>query len=126
MTVTCSVCSKPLPTSLDEYGDIRKPVCFGCFISDQAANDTHRKHIAEKIDDLDSEIQTIEAEIDDLQNTLYELRRERRVAEAEMTNAGTQTKQDENRRLQAWIKGLAKIAKDTTNDNTRAPLLQLN
>lgn len=122
----CSVCERILPTPLDEYGDPRKPVCFDHFMSQQAISDTQKKFWEERIEDLENEIDDVEGQIDDLHNTLYELRRELRKANEELNGTGTKTKFDEKRRLEAWIKGLAKIAKDTNNDKHRTPLLQLN
>ena len=52
----CSSCGKELPTSLDEYGDIREPVCSGCFLSGSYQSQAEKDEDAERIAELEEEM----------------------------------------------------------------------
>lgn len=44
---TCSVCGKELPRPIDEFGDIRAPICMTCFFDQEPAEDDKRAEIQE-------------------------------------------------------------------------------
>ena len=41
----CAVCGKELPTPIDEYGELRTPVCVGCFLEHKADWPTKREQL---------------------------------------------------------------------------------
>lgn len=49
---TCAVCEKELPAAIDEFGDMRRPVCQSCWLGGV----NQEKLAQDLIDDLKEEI----------------------------------------------------------------------
>lgn len=70
---TCSSCGKELQTSLDEFGDMRSPICMSCFFDGKGEDaSTEIEELEDEISECEEEIDGHESEISSLQGQIYE------------------------------------------------------
>ena len=111
---TCA-CGNELVDSIDEFGDVRNPVCITCWLTPGPSIKAE-----DEIFDLEKDIESFESEISDLDDEISELRDEIRNAEKRIKflRSGKQSTitQDKNR-LKSWIKG------EPLKDETELPVM---
>jgi len=80
-TKCCSQCGRSLLRPIDEFGDLRDPVCISCFLnpgpSPKDKKDLAIEEKEEELEELDRQINGIEGEIEDLNSDLWDLQTER-------------------------------------------------
>jgi peptidoglycan hydrolase CwlO-like protein len=106
----CSVCEAELPTSLDEFGDAREPVCIDCFfnpVDPESEEDNQGKidELEEEIADLKSEIDSLQDEISDKEDDISEKRAEIRRLNGEEKENDKFAIDFEKAKLEAWKRG---------------------
>jgi predicted nucleic acid-binding Zn-ribbon protein len=89
----CSVCEADLLTSLDEYGDMRKPVCRSCFLEGEPGDsDVRILELEDEIRDLEEELEGVEHEIDDLESQKWDLKHDIRAKRKEIAEIKNPTR----------------------------------
>jgi uncharacterized protein YlxW (UPF0749 family) len=84
----CTFCEKPLEKPIDVYGPEDTPVCQSCFLAgklEDIVKDEKEKQLVDDIEEMESELRSLEGAVDDLENDiiyykrkLKEYQRERR------------------------------------------------